>query len=435
MDRKYIIRGGKPLTGDVQISGAKNSAVAILPATIFVRGVVTLDNVPDISDVHAMLDILKFLGARVVEYNGPEHKLVIDTSGVRPHPIGHALTGTCRASYYLLGALLGCFGTADVAMPGGCAFGSRPINLHIMGFRRLGAEVEELEHFAGGGGGVTIRSNGLRGARISFDKESVGATINVMMAAAFATGRTTIQNAAREPHIVDLASFLNQLGARIMGAGTENITIDGVPADSLKRNDISHSIIADQIEAGTFMTAAAATRGNVTLYNVIPTHLRPITDALTATGVCVEEDEIEETVRVWVPGNTKLSGTNITARPYPSFPTDMQPQMTAFLSTCGGDSKVSEEVWDTRFGYVRELRKFGARIIQYDNKNIKVEACLSGLHGASVEALDLRAGAAMLVAGLAAEGVTEVTHIEYIERGYENVVSKLEGLGADITVI
>ena len=435
MERKYIIRGGKPLTGSVKISGAKNSAVAILPATILVRGITTLDNVPDISDVHAMLDILKFLGAKVVEYDRSAHRLVIDTSQVAPRPIGHKLTGTCRASYYLLGALMGCFGFADVALPGGCAFGDRPINLHIMGFRRLGGTVDVLKYFEGGAGGVSIRSDKLTGARISFDKESVGATINVMLAAVFAEGRTTIQNAAREPHIVDLASFLNQIGARVMGAGTENITINGVGHDVIKRTGVSHSIISDQIEAGTFMAAAAATRGDVRLYNVIPTHLRPITDALRATGVVVEEDEIDETVRVYVPTGAELAGTNITARPYPAFPTDMQPQMTAFLSTCAGESRVSEEVWDTRFGYVKELRKFGAQIIQFDNKNIRVENSLSGLHGATVEALDLRAGAAMIIAGLAAQGVTEVTHIEFVERGYEDVAGKFRSLGAEIDVI
>ena len=412
---KYIVTGGSRLHGKVTISGAKNAAVAILPATVLARDVCVLENIPNISDVTALLNILRALGARVRLLD--KTTVEIDTTHLTEPVVPHELAKPLRASYYFLGALLGRCGRADVSLPGGCNFGGvRPIDQHIKGFRALGAEVSVNY------GMVHMTSEALVGEHIYFDVVSVGATMNVMLAAVKARGVTILENAAKEPHIVDLANFLNSMGADIRGAGTDVIKIHGV--DVLHGTE--YSIIPDQIEAGTYMVAAAATGGDVLVENVIPKHLESIIDKLRRAGATVEE--FDDAVRVSRTG--RLQHVNGQTMPHPGFPTDMQPQMTTMLCCAEGTSIVSEGVWDNRFKYVDELRKMGANI-QVDGKVAVVEG-VERLTGAPVKALDLRAGAAMLIAGLMADGITEVEEIHHIERGYSSLVDKLRSLGADI---
>lgn len=413
---KYIVQGGHPLFGEVEISGAKNAAVAIIPAALLVDGVCRIENIPQISDVTLSLKILEHLGAGIRVIN--RHTVEIDASRIRSTRTSYELARKMRASYYLIGSLLGRFGQAEVAMPGGCNFGVRPIDQHVKGFTALGAKVM----VEGGFINASTETGRLKGANIYLDVVSVGATMNIMMAAVRAEGNTVIENAAKEPHIVDLANFLNSMGADIRGAGTDVIKIHGV--DIL--HGTTYSIIPDQIEAGTYMVAAAATGGDVLVKNVIPKHLEAITEKLEKAGA--EVTEYDDSIRVTREG--ELSKVNLKTMPHPGFPTDMQPQMTALLSMANGTSIVTEGVWDNRFRYVDELRRMGAQI-QVDGKVAVVEG-VPRLTAAPVRAVDLRAGAAVLIAAMAAHGVTEIEDIEHIERGYENIVEKLEALGADI---
>ncbi|MBQ2781587.1 MAG: UDP-N-acetylglucosamine 1-carboxyvinyltransferase [Oscillospiraceae bacterium] len=416
---KYVIRGGRPLFGEVTISGAKNAAVGIIPAALLVDGVCRIENIPQISDVTLFFSMLEELGARVRVLN--RHAVEIDSRHIHSTRAGYDLARRIRASYYLLGALLGRKGEATVAMPGGCDFGVRPIDQHIKGFTAMGASVS-IE-----GGYITTRAqNGrMKGANVYLDMVSVGATMNIMMAAALAEGNTVIENAAREPHIVDLANFLNSMGADIKGAGTDSIRIRGVE----RLTGGTYAIIPDQIEAGTYMTAVAAAGGQVLIKNVIPKHMDCISVKLREMGVDIEENGDEILIRRSGP----LCRANVKTMPYPGFPTDMQPQIATVLSLAKGTSLVTESVWDNRFKYVDELRRLGARI-HVDGKIAIVEG-VERLTGAPVESPDLRAGAALVVAALAAEGETEIGQVQYIERGYEDIVGKLRALGADIRII
>lgn len=417
---KYQIRGGNPLHGTIQISGAKNAAVAILPAALLVDGVCRIENIPQISDVTLILQILRELGAEVRLVNATT--VEVDCSHIRNRQVPYELGRKIRASYYLLGALLGRFGWAEVPLPGGCDLGGRPIDQHIKGFVAMGAEVE----VRGGLVYAQVPQGGrLRGGSVYLDVVSVGATMNIMLAAALAEGMTVIENAAKEPHIVDLANFLNSMGANIMGAGTDVIKVRGVG----RLRGGSYSIIPDQIEAGTYMAAVAAAGGEVVIQNVIPKHLDCISAKLLEMGVEIEEYDDSILIR----RNGPLSRTNIKTMPYPGFPTDMQSQIGAVLCLAQGTSVITEGVWDNRYRYVDELRRMGARI-QVDGKVAVIEG-VEKLTGAPVNACDLRAGAAMVIAGLAADGVTEVDSIHHIERGYENLVEKLIGVGADIRMI
>lgn len=412
---KYVVTGGAVLKGDVTISGAKNAVVAIIPATILARDICVIENIPNISDVTALLNILRELGAKVRLLD--KTTVEIDTTQIGEPVIPHELAKPLRASYYFLGSLLGRCGRADVSLPGGCNFGGvRPIDQHIKGFQALGADVSVNY------GMVTMTSQELKGEHIYFDVVSVGATINVMLAAVKAKGVTIMENVAKEPHIVDLANFLNSMGADIRGAGTDVIKIHGVDV----MHGTNYSIIPDQIEAGTYMVAAAATGGDVLIRNVIPKHLESITDKLRKAGAVVEE--FDDSIRVSRSG--PILPVNVKTMPHPGFPTDMQPQMATMLCCADGTSIVSEGVWDNRFKYVDELRKMGANI-QVDGKVAVIEG-VERLTGAPVRALDLRAGAAMLIAGLMADGRTEVEDIHHIERGYSDLVEKLNRLGAEI---
>ena len=414
---KYIIHGGRPLFGEVTISGAKNAAVAIIPAALLVDGVCRIENIPQISDVTLFFSILDELGARVRVLN--QHAVEIDCRTVRSTHPSYDMARRNRASYYLLGALLGRFGEATVAMPGGCNFGVRPIDQHVKGFRAMGAEVTEgnFVHAAARGGRLS-------GANVYMDVVSVGATMNIMMAAVLADGTTTIENAAKEPHIVDLANFLNSMGADIKGAGTDSIRIKGVE----RLSGGTYCIIPDQIEAGTYMAAVAATGGQLLIRNIIPKHMDCISAKLMEMGVTVEEQDDTMLIRRSGP----LQRANVKTLPYPGFPTDMQPQITVALCLAQGTSLVTEGVWNNRFKYVEELRRMGAQI-QVDGRVAVVEG-VTQLTGAPVQACDLRAGAALVIAGLAAQGETELTQVQYIERGYEDLVGKLRQLGADIRV-
>ncbi|MDD5939055.1 MAG: UDP-N-acetylglucosamine 1-carboxyvinyltransferase [Clostridiales bacterium] len=416
---KYVIQGGKPLYGAVDISGAKNAAVAILPAAILVNGTCRIENIPQISDVTLILRILQELGADVKTVN--RTTVDIDCSHIRNARVPDTLARKIRASYYLIGALLGRFGLAEVPPPGGCDFGGRPIDQHIKGFAAMGAEVD----VKGGIVRAVAKSGRLTGTTIYMDMVSVGATMNIMLAAVLAEGTTVIENAAKEPHIVDLANFLNSMGASIMGAGTDVIKIRGVSHLS----GGSYSIIPDQIEAGTYMAAVTATGGEILVKNVIPKHLECITAKLIEMGAEVEE--LDDAVRIRRTG--PLQRTNIKTMPYPGFPTDMQPQVAACLCLAQGTSVLTEGVWDNRYRYVDEFRRMGAQI-QVDGKIAVIEG-VRQLTGAAVEACDLRAGAAMVIAGLAAQGTTEIGQIQHIERGYEDIVRKLSGIGADIRVV
>ena len=414
---KYEIRGGNPLEGTVTISGAKNAAVAILPAAILVNGRCRVENVPDISDVRILLNILEDMGASVERESAST--VILDCTSIkstRPNP---ELVRQMRASYYLMGALLGRFGKADVALPGGCNFAARPIDQHIKGFVALGARVDESEDYVN----LEPGPKGLMGNRISLDVVSVGATVNIMMAATLLPGMTVIENAAKEPHIVDLANFLNTMGARISGAGTDVVKIRGVE----QLNGGTYAIIPDQIEAGTYIAAVAAAGGNVLVKNVIPKHMECITSKLQEMGV--EVINYDDAIRVRQAG--QLQHTTVKTRPYPGFPTDMQAQICVCMSLAKGISRLTESVYETRFfGYCTELERMGADIL-INGKTATVTG-QDRLYGATVRANDLRAGAALVIAGLAAEGVTTVENIHYIERGYENIVEKLTALGADI---
>ena len=416
---KYIINGGKALHGEVEISGAKNAAVAIIPAALMVDGVCHIENIPQISDTDMLLTILTELGAKVRFLN--KSTIEIDCTKVRYQDAPYDLMRKIRASYYLIGAMLGRFGSAKTTMPGGCNFGVRPIDQHIKGMTALGADVDVKNGFVY----ADARDGKLHGARIYLDKVSVGATMNIILAAALAQGRTVIENAAREPHIVDLANFLNSMGADVRGAGTDTVKVNGVD----KLHGGSYAIIPDQIEAGTYMVAAAATGGEVLIKNVIPRHLECISAKLRETGTIVQEYEDS----VLVKGASSLRKVNIKTLPYPGFPTDMQPPMGALMCLANGTSVITEGVYDNRFKYTNELRKMGAEI-QVDGRVAVIEGG-KRLTGAPVHACDLRAGAAMVIAGMCATGTTVVEDIHYIERGYENFVGKLKALGADIECV
>ena len=413
----YEINGGKPLNGSVSISGAKNAAVAILPAALLVHGKCRIENVPDISDVRILLDILEGMGADII---CPEaHVVEIDCTAVQCTEPNPDLVREMRASYYLMGALLGRFGKAHVAMPGGCTFASRPIDQHIKGFLALGADVDETEDYVA----LTSGPDGLQGNRVSLDMASVGATVNIMIAATLLPGQTIIENAAKEPHIVDLANFLNTMGARISGAGTDTVKIRGVNA--LKGG--TYTIIPDQIEAGTYLAAVTATGGNVLVQNVIPKHLECITTKLQEMGARVIP--FDDAVRIISTG--KLRQATVKTRPYPGFPTDMQAQVCVCMSLANRTSRLTESVYETRFfGYCEELQSMGAKITIYSKTATVVG--VDHLQGATVSAHDLRAGAALVIAGLAAQGTTRVQNIHFVERGYENLIGKLSALGADI---
>ena len=413
---KFIINGGAELHGTVNISGAKNAAVAIIPAAILCDDICVIENIPSsISDVTMMMRMLESIGAVVKLKN--KSTIEIDSRAIHSDCVNYEYTKHLRASYYLLGALLGRYSRARVAMPGGCDLGVRPIDQHIKGFESLGAKVNIEENAI-----VVAQAEQLTGGPVYLDVVSVGATINIMLAAVKAKGMTVIENAAKEPHIVDLANFLNTMGADIRGAGTDTIKIRGV--ESL--HGCQYSIIPDQIEAGTYMLAAAATNGDVIINNVIPKHLESISTKLLECGVKVEE--YDECIRVC--GNGRVQRCNIKTMPHPGFPTDMQPQMAVLLSVAKGTSIISEGIWENRYRYVEQLLRMGASI-KVDGKLAVIEG-VDFLKGAPVRADDLRAGAAMIIAGLMAHGTTEIEDILHIDRGYENVVEKLTGLGADI---
>ena len=417
--KQYIIRGGNPLNGVVTISGAKNAAVAILPATLLINGTCRIENVPDISDIRLLLEILDSMGA-IIHRLSP-NTLEINCSRVRDSEASDALVRRIRASYYFIGAQLGRFGHARVALPGGCNFGPRPIDQHIKGFETIGAAVEVKNGFVC----ASAPEDGLRGARVNLDMVSVGATMNIMIGAVLASGTTIIENAAKEPHVVDLANFLNAMGAKVSGAGTDIIKIRGVRA----LHGGLYSIIPDQIEAGTYMAAAAAVGGNVLVQNVIPKHMDCISAKLREMGA--EVTEYDDSIRVQ--SNARLRRSNVKTLPYPGFPTDMQPQIAVCMALANGVSIITESIYDTRFRYCAELGRMGANI-KVDTK-VAVVTGVEKLRGCPVRACDLRAGAAMVIAGLAAEGVTTIEEVEYIERGYENLIGKLRDLGADIRAI
>lgn len=414
---RYKIEGGQPLEGTITISGAKNAAVAIIPATLLVQGCCRIENVPDISDVHILLDILKQMGASVCQRS---HDTVeIDCTNVGDMEPDPTLVRSIRASYYLIGALLGRFGRSRVALPGGCNFAPRPIDQHVKGFLALGAEVEETDAYVD----ARAREEGLQGGRVNLDVVSVGATINIIIASVLVPGQTVIENAAKEPHIVDLANFLNTMGAKISGAGTDVIKIRGVKA--LRGG--AYSIIPDQIEAGTYMAAVAAVGGNVLIKNVIPKHMDCISAKLREMGARVIE--YDDAIRVQKV--RRLRRATVKTMPYPGFPTDMQGQIGVCMTLAEGVSRITESIYETRFfAYCEELRSMGAKI-QVSGKTAAITGC-EELHGATVKAHDLRAGAALVIAGLAAQGETFVENIHYIERGYENLIGKLTALGAHI---
>ena len=414
---RYEIQGGAPLNGTVTISGAKNAAVAILPAALLVKGVCRIENVPNISDVRILLNIISAMGAKVI---CPEPGVVeIDSSGEISTCPDEELVRKMRASYYLMGSLLGRFGQAHVALPGGCNFAARPIDQHLKGFRILGADVDENDKYIG----LKPGEYGLQGARVNLDMASVGATINIMLAATLIPGMTIIGNAAKEPHIVDLANFLNTMGARISGAGTDTVKIRGVNA--LKGG--TYAIIPDQIEAGTYMAAVAAAGGNVLVQNVIPKHMECITTKLAEMGCRVIN--YDDSIRIISKG--RLHHTTVKTRPYPGFPTDMQAQICVCMALAEGTSRLTESVYETRFfGYCSELQSMGAQI-EISGKTATVQG-VERFHGSNVAAHDLRAGAALVIAGLSAEGTTVVENIHFIERGYENLIEKMTALGAGI---
>ena len=414
---QYVIKGGNPLIGDVTISGAKNAALGILAAAIMADEDVLIDNLPDVSDINVLLQAIASTGAKVVRVD--RNTVKINGKNIRSFRIDDCFIRKIRASYYLLGSLLGKYKEAEVSLPGGCNIGSRPIDQHLKGFKALGAKVE-IEN-----GMIVAKAEHLRARHIYLDMVSVGATINIMMAAVMAEGRTIIENAAKEPHVVDVANFLNSMGAEIKGAGTDVIRIRGVS----KLHGAEYTIIPDQIEAGTFMCAAVATRGDITIHKVIPKHLESISAKLEEMGAFV--DEMDDAVRVVAEG--RLHPTNVKTLPYPGFPTDMQPQTAIALALADGTSVVTESIFENRFKYMDELARMGAKVKVEGNS-----AIITGIRqykGAHVSAPDLRAGAALVIAGLAADGYTTIDGIEYIQRGYENFDGKLRSLGGCIELV
>ena len=411
---QYVIKGGKPLKGEVEIGGAKNAALAIIAAAIMTDDTVVIDNLPDVRDVNVMIGAMEDIGVHIERID--RHTIKVNATTIGRLSVDYEYIKKIRASYYLLGALLGKYKKAEVALPGGCDIGSRPIDLHVKGFRSLGAEVD-LSY-----GLISVNAKRLIGSHIYMDKVSVGATINIMMAATLAEGKTIIENAAKEPHVVDVANFLNSMGANIRGAGTDVIRINGVN----RLHGTEYSVIPDQIEAGTFMFAAATTRGDILVKNVIPKHLEATSAKIIDAGCQVIE--YDDAVRVIC--NDKLVSTQVTTLPYPGFPTDMQPQMTVVLALAEGTSTVNESIFENRFKYVDELARMGANI-QVEG-NVAIIRGVEKFTGARVSAPDLRAGAALVIAGLGAEGVTIVDDIHYIQRGYERFEEKLRGLGAVI---
>ena len=414
---KFVVEGNTKLIGDVTIGGAKNAAIAILPATLLVNGITTLDNVPRISDVYNICEILNSLGA-VVTWTG-EHSVTVDARNLECTHASLELTSKFRASYYLLGSLLGRCHSAQVGLPGGCNLGQRPIDQHIKGFELLGASVDVSQ------GKITASSNDLVGTSIYFDVVSVGATINLILASVLAKGTTILDNVAKEPHVVDVANFLNSVGANIKGAGTDTIKIYGV--DSLSGNH-TYSVVPDQIEAGTFMVAAVASHGNILIKNCIPEHLDSLTAKLIEMGADI--DILDDSIRVSME-NSEILPTNIKTLPYPGFPTDLQPQIGVALSIANGTSIINEGIWDSRFQYTDELNKMGAKITSH-GKTAVFEG-VKELTGAPLYATDLRAGAALLIAGIIANGTSEINNIHYIDRGYEKIEDKFTKLGAKIS--
>ena len=417
MENQYIIKGGTPLHGEVTIGGAKNAALGILAAAIMTDDTVLIDNLPDVRDINVLLEAIRGIGATVERIN--PHTVKINGSTINDVTIDYDSIRKIRGSYYLLGALLGKYNKANVVLPGGCDIGSRPIDQHLKGFRALGATVN-IEY-----GMINASADKLIGKHIYFDVVTVGATINIMLASCMAEGRTVIENAAKEPHVVDVANFLNSMGANIKGAGTDKIRINGVP----RLHSSEYSIIPDQIEAGTFMVAAAATKGDVLIKNVIPRHLEAISVKLIEIGATVEE--FDDAVRVSC--NNRLMHTQIKTLPYPGFPTDMQPQISTLLALSSGTSIVTESLFENRFKYVDELSRMGASIKV--EGNVAIIEGVDGLTGASITAPDLRAGAALVVAGLVANGYTTIDSIQYIERGYEYFEGKITALGASMQKI
>ncbi len=418
---KILITGGKPLYGSVEIDGMKNAALPIVFATLLVRGKCLIKNLPCVSDISRSLELIEDLGASVKRLD--KHSVEIDSAGVRVRSVPSDLSRKMRASYYLIGAELGRFGRALVGYPGGCDFGVRPIDQHIKGFEKLGAKVN-----VEGGYIDAFAPNGLIGSNIFFDIVTVGGTINVMLAAVLADGITVIENAAREPHIVDLANFLNTCGADIKGAGTDTIKIKGVS----ELHGCCYTIIPDMIEAGTYMTAAAAAGGNVEICNIIPKHMESVTAKLEEMGVTVIEND--DSIRIIRDPDTKIKSCNVKTLPYPGFPTDMQPQLGALMCQADGVSMINEGVWDNRFKYVDELKRMGAQI-EVTGKTAVIKGNPDRMTSASVRAVDLRGGAAMVVAALAVNGTTDIDDIHLIERGYDNLVGKLTALGAQIRKI
>ena len=414
----YVVKGGNALVGEVEIAGAKNAALAILAASIMSDETVTIENVPDVSDIRVLVQAIESIGAKVTHPD--RHVYTINGSEIKDLPVDNSLIRKIRGSYYMIGALLGKYKHAQVALPGGCAIGLRPIDQHIKGFKALGADVRVLK-----GGLLGANAENLHGAHIYMDMVSVGATINIMMASVMAKGTTVIENAAKEPHVVDLANFLNSMGARIKGAGTDVIRVNGVE----RLHAAEYAIIPDQIEAGTYMFAAAATRGDVTIGNVIPKHLESISAKLKEIGCQIEESD--DALRVVATG--RLKQTNVKTLPYPGFPTDMQPQIAVLLGLSKGTSIVTESIFESRFKYVDELMKMGAHITVEGNTAI-IDGT-EGYIGASINAPDLRAGAALVIAALAADGISEIHDIHFVERGYEDFPEKLRSLGGEIVKV
>ena len=412
---KLVITGPTPLKGEVEISGAKNAAVAILPATLLIDGICTINNVPNISDVQILCKILEEMGAKINWTD--KNELTIDTRNITTTQAPLDLTSKFRASYYLIGAMLGRTGDIKVGMPGGCNLGARPIDQHIKGFELLGANVEV------GKGTITAKAKCLNGSHIYMDVVSVGATINIMLASVLANGTTTIDNAAKEPHIVDVANFLNTMGADIRGAGTDVIKINGVKK---LHGDATYSVVPDQIEAGTFMLAAMASKGDLLIKNCITKHLEPLTAKILEIGGNVEDNG--DSIRVWY--SKRPNKATIKTLPYPGFPTDLQPQMGVVLSTANGTSIINESIWESRFQYTAELNKMGAKITA-QGKTAIFEG-VDELFGAPVYSTDLRAGAALIIAGISANGITEVYNLKHIDRGYENIEEKFRKIGANI---
>ena len=418
----YEIEGGTPLRGNIDISGSKNAALGIIAASVMVDGPCTLENVPDISDVRVMFDLCRSLGAKVDEIDN--HTFRIDPTTINTYKASGPLVSKIRASYYLMGALLARCGKASIRLPGGCDFGQRPIDLHLKAFQLMGARGARPSEI--NSGIVNLTAEPLHGAKIYLDIVSVGATINAMLAACKAEGRTEIINAAKEPHIVDVANFLNSMGAHIKGAGTDTIKITGVP---FLPGNFTYSIIPDQIEAGTYMIAAAVTKGDVTIHNLIPTHMEPLSAKMREMGYMIEEGD--ESIRVYLNNpDDEIYSTSVKTSPYPGFPTDLQPQTVVLLCSAEGQSRMHENVWQNRFQYVPELAKMGANINVYER--IAWVNGTTHFMGATVEATDLRAGAALVCAALAADGTSHINHANRIDRGYEHIVQKLTALGAKI---